>query len=80
GCGYPLRLALVEGLADATAGREVGEISASSTWQDRLPSAPWRAVLLPFLDSPQASDLLTGTLRNPVSRCAHEALRAGIPV
>lgn len=26
GCGYPLRLALEEGLADATAWREVGEV------------------------------------------------------
>ena len=69
GSGYPLRLALEEGLADAAAWREVGEI---------IPS--WRAVLLPFLDYPQASDLLNGTLRNPVSRCAHEALLAGIPV
>lgn len=71
GSGYPLRLALEEGLADAAAWREVGEI---------IPSAPWRGVLLPFLDYPQASDLLNGTLRNPVSRCAHEALLAGIPV
>lgn len=89
GCGYPLRLALEEGLADATAWREVGEIIPSSTWQDLLPSAPWRAVLLPFLDYPQASDLLNGTLRNPVSaartrrcwrvfrcwRCATTAIR-----
>ena len=57
--------------------------------QDLLPSAPWRAVLLPFLDYPQASDLLNGTLRNPVSaartrrcwrvfrcwRCATTAIR-----
>ena len=80
GSGYPLRLALEEGLADAAAWREVGEIIPSSAWQDALPSAPWRGVLLPFLDYPQASDLLNGTLRNPVSRCAHEALLAGIPV
>ena len=80
GSGYLLRLALEEGLADAAAWREVGEIIPSSAWQDALPSAPWRGVLLPFLDYPQASDLLSGTLRNPVSRCAHEALLAGIPV
>lgn len=48
GSGYPLRLALEEGLADAAAWREVGEIIPSSTWQDVLPPAPWRAVLLPF--------------------------------
>ena len=77
GSGYPLRLALEEGLADAAAWREMGEIIPSSTWQDALPSAPWRGVLLPFLDYPQASDLLNGTLRNPGSRCAHEALPAG---
>ena len=62
GSGYPLRLALEDGLADAAAWREVGEIIPSSAWQDALPSAPWRAVLLPFLDYPLASDLLNGTL------------------
>ncbi|HCD5423242.1 TPA: hypothetical protein ACNVBB_003896 [Klebsiella aerogenes] len=78
--GYPLRLALEDGLADAAAWREVGEIIPSSAWQDALPSAPWRAVLLPFLDYPLASDLLNGTLSSPLARCAHEALLAGIPV
>lgn len=42
GSGYPLRLALEEGLGDAAAWREVGEIIPSSAWQDALPSAPWR--------------------------------------
>ncbi|MGJ7927769.1 hypothetical protein [Klebsiella aerogenes] len=79
-CGYPLRLALEDGLADAAAWREVGEIIPSSGWQDALPSAPWRAVLLPFLDYPLASDMLNGTLSSPLARCAHEALLAGIPV
>ena len=65
GSGYPLRLALEDGLADAAAWREVGEIISSSAWQDALPSAPWRAVLLPFLDYPLASDLLNGTLSSP---------------
>ncbi|HGI7023034.1 TPA: hypothetical protein ACJTOG_004894, partial [Klebsiella aerogenes] len=60
--------------------REVGEIIPSSTWQDALPSAPWRAVLLPFLDYPLASDLLNGTRSSPFARCAHEALLKGIPV
>ncbi|EKQ6529264.1 TPA: hypothetical protein RFS88_003168 [Klebsiella aerogenes] len=78
--GYPLRLALEDGLADAAAWREVGEIIPSSAWQEALPSAPWRAVLLPFLDYPLASDLLNGTLSSPLARCAHEALLAGIPV
>lgn len=80
GSGYPLRLALEDGLADAAAWREVGEIIPSSAWQEALPSAPWRAVLLPFLDYPLASDLLNGTLSSPLARCAHEALLAGIPV
>lgn len=80
GSGYPLRLALEEGLADAAAWREVGEIIPSSAWQDALPSAPWRAVLLPFLDYPLASDLLNGTRSSPLARCAHEALLTGIPV
>ena len=80
GSGYPLRFALEDGLADAAAWREVGEIIPSSAWQDALPSAPWRAVLLPFLDYPLASDLLNGTLSSPFARCAHEALLAGIPV
>lgn len=79
-CGYPLRLALEDGLADAAAWREVGEIIPSSAWQDALPSAPWRAVLLPFLDYPLASDLLNGTRSSPLARCAHEALLKGIPV
>lgn len=80
GSGYPLRFALEDGLADAAAWREVGEIIPSSAWQDALPSAPWRAVLLPFLDYPLASDLLNGTLSSPLARCAHEALLTGIPV
>ncbi|WP_232556277.1 hypothetical protein [Klebsiella variicola] len=79
-CGYPLRLALEEGLADAAAWQETGEILAPSAWQDALPAAPWRAVLLPFLDYTLASDLLNGTLRSPLARCAHEALLTGIPV
>jgi hypothetical protein len=80
GCGYPLRIALEEGLADADAWQAVGEIIPSSAWQDTLPAAPWRAVLLPFLDYPLAADLLNGTLHSPVARCAHDALLAGIPV
>ncbi|ENV9335406.1 hypothetical protein ACV822_004122 [Klebsiella aerogenes] len=80
GSGHPLRLALEDGLADAAAWREVGEIIPSSAWQDALPSAPWRAVLLPFLDYPLAADLLNGTLSSPLARCAHEALLKGIPV
>ncbi len=80
GCGYPLRIALEEGLADADAWQAVGEIIPSSAWQDSLPAAPWRAVLLPFLDYPLAADLLNGTLHSPVARCAHDALLAGIPV
>lgn len=47
-CGYPLRLALEEGLADAAAWREVGEIIPSSTWLDALPSAPWRGYCCRF--------------------------------
>jgi hypothetical protein len=80
GCGYPLRIALEEGLADADAWQAAGEIIPSSTWQDALPAAPWRAVLLPFLDYSLAADLLNGTLRSPVARRAHDALLAGIPV
>ncbi|WEF27640.1 hypothetical protein PYR66_20515 [Klebsiella aerogenes] len=79
-CGYPLRIALEEGLTDAAAWQEVGEIIPSSVWRDALPTAPWRAVLLPFLDYSLAADLLNGTLRSPVARRTHDALLAGIPV
>ena len=47
GSGYPLRLALEEGLADAAAWREVGEIIPSSAWQDALPSAPMPGICRP---------------------------------
>lgn len=77
GCGQRLQLALDEGVPDAAQWQAVGETLPGDTWQEALPSASWRAVVVPFLDYPLAADLVNGTLQNPQARRLHAALPAG---
>lgn len=76
GCGQRLVLAMDETLEDAAAWHQLGEILPLSG----EPPMGYKALLLPFLDYPQAADLVNGTLQSPVARRLHEALLAGIPV
>ena len=80
GCGQRLQLALDESVTDAALWQAVGETLPSNAWQEALPSATWRAVVVPFLDYPLAADLVNGTLQNPQARRLHAALLAGLPV
>ncbi|WP_434636857.1 hypothetical protein ACMYSK_16195 [Klebsiella sp. I138] len=80
GSGQRLQLALDEGISDAEQWQAMGEILPSSAWPESLPSAAWRAVVLPFLDYPLAADLVSGTLQSPAARRLHDALLAGLPV
>ncbi|MGL6577145.1 hypothetical protein ACSZOE_08005 [Aeromonas hydrophila] len=52
----------------------------ASIWQQALPPASYRALVLPFLDYPLAMDLLSGSLQSPVARRLHDALLSGLPV
>ncbi len=76
GCGQRLVLAMDETLEDAAAWHQLGEVLPLSG----EPPIGYKALLLPFLDYPQAADLVNGTLQSPVARRLHEALLAGIPV
>ena len=76
GCGQRLVLAMDETLEDAAAWHQLGEVLPLSG----EPPMGYKALLLPFLDYPQAADLVNGTLQSPVTRRLHEALLAGIPV
>lgn len=76
GCGQRLVLAMDETLEDAAAWHQLGEILPLSG----EPPMGYKALLLPFLNYPQAADLVNGTLQSPVARRLHEALLAGIPV
>lgn len=76
GCGQRLVLAMDETLEDAAAWHQLGEVLPLSG----EPPMGYKALLLPFLDYPQAADLVNGTLQSPVARRLHEALLAGIPV
>lgn len=80
GCGESLHLALDSGIDDGEQWRAIGKTLPAADWQQELPSASYKALLLPFLDYPQAADLVNGTLQSPVTRRLHEALLAGIPV
>ncbi|MGZ0751775.1 hypothetical protein [Kluyvera sichuanensis] len=76
GCGQRLVLAMDETLEDTAAWHQLGEVLPLSG----EPPMGYKALLLPFLDYPQAADLVNGTLQSPVARRLHEALLAGIPV
>lgn len=80
GCGESLHLALDSGIDDGEQWRAIGKTLAAADWQQGLPSASYKALLLPFLDYPLAADLLNGSLHSPVARRAHDALLSGLPV
>ena len=80
GCGQPLQLALAAEIEDGALWQPLGETVPASIWQQALPPAPYRALVLPFLDYPLAMDLLSGSLQSPVARRLHDALLSGLPV
>ena len=62
GCGESLHLALDSGIGDGEQWRAIGKTLAAADWQQELPSASYKALLLPFLDYPLAADLVKGKL------------------
>ncbi|MFA7833751.1 hypothetical protein ACEOB3_09775 [Aeromonas dhakensis] len=80
GCGQPLQLALAAEIEDGALWQPLGETVPANIWQQALPPAPYRALVLPFLDYPLAMDLLSGSLQSPVARRLHDALLSGLPV
>ena len=80
GCGESLHLALDSGIDDGEQWRAIGKTLPAADWQQELPSASYKALLLPFLDSPLAADLVKGSLHGPVARRVHDALLSGLPV
>lgn len=80
GCGESLHLALDSGIGDGEQWRAIGKTLAAADWQQELPSASYKALLLPFLDYPLAADLVKGSLHSPVARRVHDALLSGLPV
>ena len=80
GCGESLHLALESGIDDGEQWQAIGKTLAAADWQHALPSASYKALLLPFLDYPLAADLVKGSLHGPVARRVHDALLSGLPV
>ena len=80
GCGESLHLALDSGIDDGEQWRAIGKTLPAADWQQELPSASYKALLLPFLDYPLAADLVKGSLHGPVARRVHDALLSGLPV
>ncbi|WP_265669477.1 hypothetical protein [Klebsiella grimontii] len=80
GCGESLHLALDSGIDDGEQWRAIGKTLPAADWQQGLPSASYKALLLPFLDYPLAADLVKGSLHSPVARRVHDALLGGLPV
>ncbi len=80
GCGESLHLALDSGIDDGEQWRAIGKTLPAVDWQQELPSASYKALLLPFLDYPLAADLVKGSLHGPVARRVHDALLSGLPV
>ena len=80
GCGESLHLALDSGIDDGEQWRAIGKTLPAADWQQELPSASYKALLLPFLDYPLAADLVKGSLHCPVARRVHDALLSGLPV
>ena len=80
GCGESLHLALESGIDDGEQWQAIGKTLAAADWQHALPSASYKALLLPFLDYPLAADLVKGSLHGPVTRRVHDALLSGLPV
>ncbi|MBY0740174.1 hypothetical protein K5S02_18160 [Klebsiella sp. M581] len=80
GCGESLHLALDSGIDDGEQWRAIGKTLPAADWQQELPSASYKALLLPFLDYLLAADLVKGSLHGPVARRVHDALLSGLPV
>ncbi|HBM3129106.1 TPA: hypothetical protein LVL98_002847 [Klebsiella michiganensis] len=80
GCGESLHLALDSGIDDGEQWRAIGKTLPAADWQQGLPSASYKALLLPFLDYPLAADLVKGSLHGPVARRVHDALLSALPV
>ncbi len=80
GCGESLHLALDSEVEDGEQWQALGKMLPAVDWQHALPSAPYKALLLPFLDYPLAADLVNGSLHSPLVRRVHEALLGGLPV
>ena len=80
GCGESLHLALDSGIDDGEQWRAIGKTLPAADWQQGLPSASYKALLLPFLDYPLAADLVKGSLHGPVARRVHDVLLSGLPV
>lgn len=80
GCGESLHLVLDSGIDDGEQWQALGKTLPAADWQDTLPSAPYKALLLPFLDYPLAADLVNGSLHSPLARRVHDALLSGLPV
>lgn len=80
GCGESLHLALDSGIDDGEQWQAIGKTLPAADWQHGLPSASYKALLLPFLDYPLAADLVNGSLHSPLARRVHDALLSGLPV
>lgn len=80
GCGESLHLALDSGIDDGEQWQSIGKTLPAADWQYGLPSAAYKALLLPFLDYPLAADLVNGSLHSPFARRVHDALLSGLPV
>lgn len=80
GCGERLHLALDSGIDDGEQWQAIGKTLPTADWQHGLPSAAYKALLLPFLDYPLAADLVNGSLHSPLARRVHDALLSGLPV
>lgn len=80
GCGERLHLALESGMDDNEQWQAIGQTLPTADWQHALPSASYKALLLPFLDYPLAVDLAKGALHSPLTRRVHDALLSGLPV
>lgn len=76
-CGERLHLALDETISDSERWQQIGDVIPAKTWQHKLPSTPYKALLLPFLSYPLAVDIVNGTLQSPVAQRVHDALLAG---
>jgi hypothetical protein len=66
GCGERLHLALESGMDDNEQWRAIGQTLPAADWQHALPSASYKALLLPFLDYPLAADLVKGSCTVPL--------------
>lgn len=80
GCGESLHLALDSGIDDGEQWQSIGKTLPATDWQYGLPSAAYKALLLPFLDYPLAADLVNGSLHSPLAHRVHDALLSGLPV